>query len=88
MCLQFSRIRPFRLQDNTASLLTAVKAGTWNDYAVVARGGQVTLRINGVPMSELDDHDPKRLVRGWLGLQVHAGPPMKVQFKDLFLRRL
>jgi hypothetical protein len=68
-------------------LLEGVKLGEWNDYQVVARGGHVTLTINGVHMSELDDKDPKRLARGWLGLQVHVGPPMKVQFKDVYLRR-
>jgi type 1 glutamine amidotransferase len=68
--------------------LTAVKTNDWNDYTVLAKGGQVKLTINGVPMCELDDRDPKRLVRGWLALQVHTGPPMKVQFKDIFLRRL
>ena len=46
------------------------------------------MSINGVPMCELDDRDPRRLTRGWLALQVHTGPPMRVQFKDLFLRRL
>jgi type 1 glutamine amidotransferase len=71
-----------------ARLLESVKAGEWNDYTVWAKGGQVKLSINGVPMSELDDRDPQRLVRGWLALQVHTGPPMRVQFKDVFLRRL
>ena len=69
-------------------MLDAVKTNDWNDYTVFARGGQVKLSINGVPMSELDDRDPHRLTRGWLALQVHTGPPMRVQFKDLFLRRL
>jgi type 1 glutamine amidotransferase len=69
-------------------LLETVKPNEWNDYTVLARGGQVTLRINGVVMSELDDRDPKRLVRGWLAVQVHTGPAMRVQFKDVFLRRL
>jgi hypothetical protein len=68
-------------------LLEAVKPAAWNDYAVVARGGRVTLQINGTPMCELEDKDPKRLARGWLALQVHVGPPMQVQFKDVFLRR-
>ena len=39
-------------------------------------------------MCELEDRDPKRLVHGWLALQVHVGPPMRVQFKDVYLRRL
>jgi type 1 glutamine amidotransferase len=69
-------------------LLDVVKLNEWNDYTVLAKAGRVTLQINGVPMCELDDRDPKRLVRGWLALQVHTGPPMKVQFKDIILRRL
>ncbi len=69
-------------------LLKAVKPGDWNDYTVIAKGGRVVLAINGATMCELDDRDPKRLVHGRLALQVHAGPPMRVQFKDIFLRRL
>jgi type 1 glutamine amidotransferase len=71
-----------------ASLLAKVKTNDWNDYAIVARGGKVKIAINGTPMSEIDDRDPKRLTRGWLGLQVHAGPPMRVQFKDVYYRKL
>ena len=71
-----------------AELLAAVKPTDWNDYTVLAKGGSVVLKINGVTMCELDDRDPKRLVHGWLALQVHVGPPMCVQFKDIYLRRL
>jgi len=71
-----------------AELLRAVKPQEWNDYTVIAKGGSVVLKINGVTMCELDDRDPKRLVHGWLALQVHVGPPMRVQFKDIYLQRL
>jgi hypothetical protein len=71
-----------------AKLLAVVKTNDWNDYTVVAKGGHVSLSINGTPMCELDDRDPKRLVRGWLALQVHTGPLMRVQFKDIFLKRM
>jgi hypothetical protein len=71
-----------------APLLARVQTNDWNDYSVVAKGGRVVLTINGTLMCELDDRDPKRLVRGWLALQVHVGPPMRVQFKDIFLKRL
>lgn len=73
---------------DAARLLQAVRTNDWSDYSVFAKGGQVRQAINGVPMCELEDHDPKRLVRGWLALQVHTGPPMRVQFKDVYLRRL
>lgn len=71
-----------------AKLLALVRTNEWNDYTLVAKGGRVSLAINGTPMCELDDRDPKRLMRGWLALQVHVGPPMRVQFKDIFLKRL
>lgn len=70
-----------------AELLKTVNLDRWNDYTVIARGGHVVLRINGKTMCELDDRDPKRPVHGWLALQVHAGPPMRVQFRDIYLRR-
>jgi hypothetical protein len=71
-----------------AELLQVAKPKEWNDYTVIADGASVVLKINGVTMCELEDRDPKRLVRGCLALQVHVGPPMCVQFKDLYLRRL
>lgn len=73
---------------NPDELLQAVQLDQWNDYFVVARKGHVVLKINGVTMCELEDRDPKQLVHGWLALQVHVGPPMRVQFKDICLRRL
>jgi type 1 glutamine amidotransferase len=69
-------------------LLDAVKLDQWNDYTVFVKQGHVVLKINGVTMSELTDRDPKRLVHGWLAVQVHVGPPMRVQFKDIYLKRL
>lgn len=69
-------------------LLQVVKTNDWNDYTVIAKGGQVTLRINGKVMCELDDRDSRRMPSGVLALQVHTGPPMAVQFKDIFFRRL
>jgi hypothetical protein len=38
-------------------------------------------------MSEIRDYDKARLVSGLLALQVHVGPPMKVQFKDVRIKK-
>jgi type 1 glutamine amidotransferase len=77
-----------RTLGDSAELLGATKPGEWNDYSIVSLGSEIKIAINGVAMAELEDRDPKRLKRGWLGLQVHTGMPMRVQFKDLYLRRL
>lgn len=61
----------------------------WNTYRLVTRGDTATHYINGKPVAEIRDIDPeKRALKGVLALQVHAGRPMKAEFKDLRLRPL
>ena len=67
-------------------LLQHVTEKEWNDYLVLARGGHIVLKINGVVMCDIQDDDPRRITSGKLALQVHQGPDMKVQFKDIRLR--
>ena len=69
-------------------LLEAVKDDDWNEYRILAKGRRIVLWINGVRMCEVEDHEEKyALPKGIIALQMHAGPPMKVQFKDLRIRR-
>jgi type 1 glutamine amidotransferase len=67
-------------------LLKAVKDQDWNEYTIIARGEKVVLKINGVTMCEVTDQDPRRTPAGYLALQVHTGPPMTVQFKNIRLK--
>jgi len=69
-------------------LLKVVRDNDWNDYHVIVRNNLVVLRINDVVMSEVRDNDPRRALSGLLAVQVHTGPPMKVQFKNLRMRQL
>jgi len=67
-------------------LLKHVKPKQWNDYTFSAKGGRIILKINGVVMCDLEDNDPRRIASGKLALQVHQGPDMLVQFKDIRIR--
>ena len=59
----------------------------WNDYVVIAHGNHLEHFINGVKMSEVyDAQSDQAATSGVIALQVHAGPPMKVQFKGLRIR--
>ena len=69
-------------------LLKEVRDNDWNDYHVIVRSNLIVLRINGVVMSEVRDNDPRRALSGLLAVQVHTGPAMKVQFKNLRMRQL
>lgn len=74
---------------DTAELLKKINRDDWNDYSIRAQGNQITLKINGEVTAELIDNDPNGLDRiGKLALQVHSGPAMKVEFKDIRLKRL
>jgi len=68
-------------------LLKKVKPRRWNDYTLSAKGGRIILKINGVVMCDLEDNDPRRIPSGRLALQVHQGPDMLVQFKDIRIRQ-
>tara|TARA_Y100001934_G_scaffold282129_1_gene394544 strand:+ start:2953 stop:4356 length:1404 start_codon:yes stop_codon:yes gene_type:complete len=61
----------------------------WNDYHITAKGQHIILRINGVKCAELIDREEGHFdLSGILGLQLRAGKPMTVQFKDIYLKQL
>ncbi len=69
--------------------VTLKPAGEWNEYHIIARGHQITLKVNGKVSAEFVDNDAtKFLASGILALQLRSGDPMKVQFKDIQLKRI
>ena len=71
----------------TGKLGLAINKMDWNTYRIVADGYRFEHYINGEKMCELIDEDEKeRRAEGLLALQVHAGPPMKVYFKNIVLK--
>ena len=71
---------------DAAALRAKFNVDNWNTYRIVAKGNVCQHYINGVLMSELQDNQAdKRASEGILALQLHAGPPMKVQFKNIVL---
>jgi hypothetical protein len=63
-----------------------VKTEDWNEYEIVAEGSHIRTLLNGKPCVDLDD--PKGPARGIFALQIHAGGPMEVRFKDIKLEVL
>ena len=75
------------------------KPKDWNEYIIIAQGNYVRQYLNGFPTVALIDNDrttdPKdprdtrgRAMEGVLALQIHAGPPMVVEFKDIRIKHL
>jgi hypothetical protein len=77
------------LVGDTAELRSVIKPGDWNHYEITAVGNRLVHRINGRVMVEVTDEQAEaRASSGRLGLQIHTGPPMKVEFKNIVLVRL
>jgi hypothetical protein len=67
----------------------AVAEDGWNHYEIRAKGDTIRLFINGILTAEVQDlQEAERELAGVLALQLHSGPPMKIQFKDVVLKRL
>jgi len=71
------------------SLKGLIKADDWNDIHLVIKGNHLQHFVNGVLMSDVTDNDTvHRKDKGLLGVQVHVGPPMKVQFRNIRIKEL
>ena len=67
----------------------AIKSEDWNHYKLVANGNKLSHMINGKLMSEvIDDQEGKAAAEGVLAFQIHQGPPMVIQFKNIKLTEL
>ena len=65
------------------------KLSDWNTYKVVASGDTLQHFVNGKQVAEIHDVDAaRRSLKGVLALQLHAGPPMKAEFKEIRIRPL
>ena len=72
-----------------AAIKAAIKQKDWNELVIIAQGNHLVQKLNGMVTVDVTDEDEKRRVmEGLLGLQLHAGPPMKIQFKDICLKVL
>lgn len=70
------------------AIQAAIKSEDWNDYKIIAKGGHLQHFINGMQTVDVMDETAVGAKEGLLALQIHQGPPMVVQFKDLVLKEL
>jgi len=65
------------------------KVEDWNAYEVTAKGFTFVNKINGHITSICSDEDKaKRKENGILAIQVHQGPPMKAEVKNIRIKKL
>lgn len=69
--------------------LKAKISSDWNECHLIIKGHRMQHYVNGILMSDVTDNDSiNRRASGMLGVQVHVGPPMKVEYRNILLKRL
>jgi hypothetical protein len=75
--------------EGSDALKAYIKDKDWNQFHVIARGGTLIHILNGhVTAVFVDDDLKNRTLKGLLGFQIHTGPPMKVEFRNVLLKSL
>jgi hypothetical protein len=65
------------------------KPGEWHRFRVLAQGNHHQHWIDDQPTVDVIDLDAKdRALEGILGVQVHVGPAMEIQYRDFFVKHL
>ena len=72
--------------DDPAKRLDLVRHGAWNDVVIICKGNHVIVELNGEVTADLVDYFGDKT--GKIGFQVHFGPRMKVEFRDVLIREL
>jgi hypothetical protein len=70
-------------------LKSLIHSDGWNSMHIIARGNTLIQVLNGRVMSMLiDDDTAGRKMEGLLGIQVHLGPPMKIEVRNIRIKTL
>ena len=71
---------------DAAEIGKSINMHGWNTYRIEARGNKFASYVNDVKTTELVDERGYSPKEGVFGLQMHPGPPMIVQYKNIFLK--
>jgi hypothetical protein len=72
-----------------ASALAEFITKDWNSIHLIVRGNTLIHMLNGHLMCVvIDDDAPGRAMKGQIGVQVHVGPPMKVEYRNFRVKEL
>ena len=72
---------------NKKELKATIKDNDWNTMHIIVKDNRMQHFVNGILMSDVTDLDIQNSSsQGYIGVQVHTGPPMKVEYKNIKLK--
>lgn len=83
----WTKVRIDKTLGSSDALKEKIKQEDWNEIRLVIQDNRLKHYVNGILMSDVTDQDPfNSKEAGLIGLQVHVGPPMKVEYRNIQLR--
>ncbi len=74
--------------DKPAEVASHVQRDDWNEYEITAQGGHLTQVLGGYTTVDYTEKEAQGAQQGIIALQLHAGPAMRVEFKDIRIKVL
>ncbi len=69
--------------------VTPIDITKWHEMTIICKGNRLIHKIDGVTTVEIiDNQKSEREMEGVIAFQVHRGPKMKAQFRNIRLKRL
>jgi poly(3-hydroxybutyrate) depolymerase/prenyltransferase beta subunit len=87
-CLYDESRRNKILVPASESAVKAIHKDGWNQYVIDAKADHIRLNLNGVQSVDYHEADPKVARAGRAAVQIHAGGPMTVEFKNILIQSL
>ncbi|WP_435009114.1 family 16 glycoside hydrolase [Tundrisphaera lichenicola] len=87
-CLYDESRRNRILTQANPKAIEGLHLGDWNHVMVRAMGDHITISLNGVTSVDYRETDSGISCEGRIAVQIHAGGPMKVEFKDVLIQPL
>jgi acetyl esterase/lipase len=87
-CLYDESRRNKVLVQGAPKAVEALNKTGWNHYVIRAMGNRIRLSLNDLPSVDYKEDDSTIARDGKIGLQIHAGGPTEIQFKDILIQPL
>lgn len=85
-CLYDESRRNKVLEKASDAAVKKINHDGWNHYVIDAKGDDIRLALNGVTSVMYHETDPAIPREGKFAVQLHAGGPFKMEFKDLYIQ--
>lgn len=87
-CLYDESRRNKVLVQAPAELEKSLHKEDWNSYVIRAEGNHIKLSLNGVTTVDYRENEESIAREGIIALQLHAGGPLRVEFRKLRIKEL